>query len=67
MSIKFTENYSPNFDSKKRKPNQVKFIIFHYTGMKNDKQALERLTDIKSFQLRSRGDMNSNSLYRDIH
>jgi N-acetylmuramoyl-L-alanine amidase len=43
-----TLNYSPNFESKKRKPNQIKFIIFHYTGMKKESEALERLTNIKS-------------------
>ena len=40
------QNYSPNFKSKKRRPNQVKFIIIHYTGMKKESDALERLTDI---------------------
>ena len=48
MSINTTLNYSPNFDMKKRKFEQIKFIIFHYTGMKNDKEAINRLTDIKS-------------------
>ena len=43
-----TLNYSPNFEIKKRKPNQIKFIIFHYTGMKNESEAIERLTSIKS-------------------
>ena len=43
-----TLNYSPNFDIKKRKIKQIKFIIFHYTGMKNDKKAINRLTDIQS-------------------
>ena len=41
-------NYSPNFESKKRKLNQIKFIIFHYTGMKKESNAIERLTNIKS-------------------
>ena len=41
-------NYSPNFESKKRKPNQIKFIIIHYTGMKKESDAIERLTNIKS-------------------
>ena len=41
-------NYSPNFEPKKRKPNQIKFIIVHYTGMKKESDAIERLTDIKS-------------------
>ena len=48
MSMDTTLNYSPNFNIKKRKPNQIKFIIFHYTGMKNESKAIERLTSIKS-------------------
>ena len=48
MSIDTTLNYSPNFDIKKRKPNQIKFIIFHYTGMKKESDAIKRLLDIKS-------------------
>ena len=41
-------NYSPNFGTPKRKPNQIKFIIFHYTGMKKESDAIKRLLDIKS-------------------
>jgi len=41
-------NYSPNFELKKRKPDQIKFIIFHYTGMKKESEAIERLTSTKS-------------------
>ena len=48
MAIKTTLNYSPNFDPKKRKTNQIKFLIFHYTGMKTEKTAINRLTDIES-------------------
>ena len=48
MSINTTMNYSPNFDLKKRKNKEIKFIIFHYTGMKNEKVAIKRLTDSKS-------------------
>ena len=48
MSINTTLNYSPNFDKKKRKFKQIKFIIFHYTGMRNEKDAIERLTNSKS-------------------
>ena len=48
MAIKTTLNYSPNFDPKKRKTNQIKFLIFHYTGMKTEKAAINRLTDIRS-------------------
>jgi N-acetylmuramoyl-L-alanine amidase len=46
--MKTTLNYSPNFDLKKRKSNQIKFIIFHYTGMKKESDAIKRLTNIKS-------------------
>ena len=48
MSMNTTQNYSPNFNTKKRKPNQIKFIIFHYTGMKRESDAVKRLTSIKS-------------------
>jgi len=46
--MKLIYNYSPNFELKKRKPDQIKFIIFHYTGMKKESEAIERLTSIKS-------------------
>ena len=43
-----TLNYSPNFEIRKRKLSQIKFIILHYTGMKKESDAIKRLTDIKS-------------------
>ena len=43
-----TLNYSPNFDLKKRKVKDIKFIVFHYTGMQSEKQAIKKLTDFKS-------------------
>ena len=48
MSIKTILNYSPNFNKKKRKINQIKFIIFHYTGMKKESEAINKLTNIHS-------------------
>ena len=48
MALKTLLNYSPNFEPKKRNLNQIKFIIFHYTGMKSESDALSRLTDIQS-------------------
>ena len=39
-----TKNYSPNFDIEKRKKNEIKFIIFHYTGMKKETDAIKKLT-----------------------
>ena len=47
-SIDTTLNYSPNFDVKKRKTKEIKFVIFHYTGMKNENQAISKLTNNKS-------------------
>ena len=48
MSIKTTINYSSNFDSKKRELAKIRFIVFHYTGMKKESEAISRLTDIQS-------------------
>jgi len=48
MRIKTTLKYSPNFNTKKRPIKQIKFIIFHYTGMKKESEAISRLTDIQS-------------------
>ena len=46
--IHTTLNYSPNFDIKKRKRKEIKFIVFHYTGMKKDVDAINKLTYSKS-------------------
>ena len=43
-----TLNYSPNFDKKKRNPKEIKFIVFHYTGMKKEVDAINRLINPKS-------------------
>ena len=47
-SIDTTLNYSLNFDVKKRRTKEIKFIIFHYTGMKKENQAINQLTNSKS-------------------
>ena len=47
MSINTTLNYSPNFDLKKRKSKEIKFIIFHYTGMK-EIDSINKLTNYSS-------------------
>jgi N-acetylmuramoyl-L-alanine amidase len=47
-SLKTSTIYSPNFNSIKRKPSNIKFIIFHYTGMKKQSEALKKLTDMQS-------------------
>jgi N-acetylmuramoyl-L-alanine amidase len=48
MAVKTSLNYSPNFNPKKRKANQIKFLIFHYTGMRTEKAAIKRLIDLNS-------------------
>ena len=48
MALKTVLNYSPNFNPKKRITKQIKFIIFHYTGMKKESDAIIRLTDVQS-------------------
>ena len=45
---KMTTNYSPNFDPKKRDKNKIRYLIYHYTGMKNDKIAIKKLTGYNS-------------------
>ena len=48
MSFKTILNYSPNFDEKKRYSKNIRFLIFHYTGMRKESEAIGRLTDFKS-------------------
>ena len=43
MSFKQTLNYSPNFNLKKRVKSQIKFLVFHYTGMKSENDAINLL------------------------
>ena len=45
---KMTINYSPNFHLKKKVKNKIKYLIYHYTGMKNDKLAIKKLTNYNS-------------------
>ena len=48
MSLKITRNYSISFNSKKRSKKNIKYVIFHYTGMKTEKAAINRLINIQS-------------------
>ena len=48
LTINTTANYSPNFDRRKRNLKQIKYIIFHYTGMKYEEDAIKKLTSFKS-------------------
>ena len=48
MRLKIFSNYSPNFNLLKRHKTEIKFLIFHYTGMKNESDAINKLTNFKS-------------------
>ena len=45
---KMSINYSPNFDLAKRSALDIKYIIFHYTGMKSEEGAIKRLINYHS-------------------
>ncbi len=45
---KMTINYSPNFNPKKRNKKKIKYLIYHYTGMKSDRLAIKKLTSSNS-------------------
>jgi len=48
MSIKTSQNYSPNFSTRRRNPKKIKYIVYHYTGMRSESKAVKRLTDDNS-------------------
>ena len=48
MTLKILNNYSPNFDFKKRNIRNINSLIFHYTGMKYEKDAINKLTSTNS-------------------
>jgi len=55
-------NYSPNFDTKKRSILMVKYLIFHYTGMRSENAAIKKLTNKNSkvschYFIKSNGDI----------
>ncbi len=45
---KMSINYSPNFNTKKRSRSMIKYLIFHYTGMKSEIAAIKKLTSLNS-------------------
>ena len=48
MLTKIAINYSPNFTTSTRNKKNIKYIVFHYTGMSSESKAINRLTDDKS-------------------
>ena len=41
-------NFSPNYSKKKRRNNDIKFVIIHYTGMQSEIASINRLKNPKS-------------------
>ncbi len=46
--MKIYNNFSPNFNKKKRSINSIKLIIIHYTGMQSERESILRLCNPKS-------------------
>ncbi len=64
IGLKMATSYSINFNLPKRLKKKIKFIIIHYTGMKKESDAIQRLKDPKSkvsshYLIRKNGDMVS--------
>ena len=48
MNIKTSQNYSLNFSTTRRNKRKIKYIVYHYTGMRSENKAVKRLTDVNS-------------------
>ena len=48
LALNLTNNYSINFNLPKRSKKKIIFIIIHYTGMKNEIEAIKKLCDYRS-------------------
>ena len=48
MGLNLTRKYSINFSLPKRSKKQIKFLIIHYTGMRKQSKAIQRLCDSKA-------------------
>ena len=48
MSIKASLNYSPNFSTYRRTHKNIKYLIYHYTGMRSESKAINRLINVRS-------------------
>ncbi len=48
LALNLTTNYSINFSLPKRSKKKIIFIIIHYTGMKNELEAIKKLCDYRS-------------------
>ena len=48
MTNKIGIYYSPNFTTPARNKKNIKYIVFHYTGMSSESKAINRLIDDNS-------------------
>ena len=48
MLGKILLNYSPNFTTSKRNTKNIKYLVFHYTGMSRESKAISRLVNESS-------------------
>ena len=48
LGLNLTKYHSINFDLPKRSKKKIIFVILHYTGMRKETRAIERLCDLKS-------------------
>ena len=48
LGLNLTKYYSINFDLPKRNKKKIIYIILHYTGMKKEIRAIEKLRNLKS-------------------
>ena len=46
--MKITPSFSPNYTKKARLKKDIKFVIFHYTGMQSEIESIDRLKNPKS-------------------
>ena len=46
--MKIKNLFSPSYTKKKRRPNSIKFIIIHYTGMQSERESIKRLCNPRS-------------------
>ncbi len=48
MPSNITKNYSLNFSTPKRNIKNIKYLVFHYTGMSSESKAIKRLINVNS-------------------
>ena len=46
--MKITPSFSPNYTKKARLKKDIKFVIFHYTGMHSEIDSIDRLKNPQS-------------------